>query len=342
MVSLADLNFNTAAIITSNVQSALRKDRECDLETVLRQAADKYARRRKRRTEEKETGDERPNKLLCLPSPVVASEIEILVGFAPSVLRKFNSLTHDQALELPAGDLSPAQALAHVEAAIRLCNPSTRRMQTKITYVGDDIVIKSVLGRDTVETSAMQLVRKHSSIPIPDLLGAVTSGKKTFIIMSRMPGEPLSEAWSTLTPRQKSSIQEQLSVVLTTLRSIPVTADVLGCGNPSVCKDMRMYVRQSEHCIHDEREFNAFLTSEPRRRISPAYVELLRDAVLGTDSVMVMTHGDFAARNILVTKDDDKGTVELTAVLDWECAGTYPDYWEGVHQNASRHAIQKG
>lgn len=46
-----------------------------------------------------------------------------------------------------------------------------------------------------------------------------------------------------------------------------------------------------------------------------------------------MTHGDLHPRNIMVFwEDDDKGSagaargIRVTAVLDWEFAGWYPEY----------------
>ena len=35
------------------------------------------------------------------------------------------------------------------------------------------------------------------------------------------------------------------------------------------------------------------------------------------------THGDFASRNIMVKRD---GTI--TAIIDWDSAGWFPEYWE--------------
>ena len=39
---------------------------------------------------------------------------------------------------------------------------------------------------------------------------------------------------------------------------------------------------------------------------------------------IVLTHGDFAPRNILLQN------TKIVAVLDWELSGYYPEYWEYV------------
>lgn len=40
--------------------------------------------------------------------------------------------------------------------------------------------------------------------------------------------------------------------------------------------------------------------------------------------VIVMTHGDFSPRNIIV-----QGS-KVVAIVDWEMSGYYPEYWEYV------------
>ncbi|KAH6623097.1 hypothetical protein F5144DRAFT_497099, partial [Chaetomium tenue] len=40
-------------------------------------------------------------------------------------------------------------------------------------------------------------------------------------------------------------------------------------------------------------------------------------------STSVFTHGDLAARNLMVDEN-----CHITAVLDWESSGWFPDYWE--------------
>jgi aminoglycoside phosphotransferase (APT) family kinase protein len=47
--------------------------------------------------------------------------------------------------------------------------------------------------------------------------------------------------------------------------------------------------------------------------------------LLFRSSTSVFTHGDLAPRNPIV--DDD---CRITAVLDWESFGWFPDYWEYV------------
>jgi|TARA_R110002003_G_scaffold214_40_gene16330 hypothetical protein len=47
--------------------------------------------------------------------------------------------------------------------------------------------------------------------------------------------------------------------------------------------------------------------------------------LLPDDGPILLTHGDLRPANIIVTA---KGPVKVVAIVDWEQAGWYPDYWE--------------
>ncbi|MBZ6376127.1 MAG: phosphotransferase [Kocuria palustris] len=49
---------------------------------------------------------------------------------------------------------------------------------------------------------------------------------------------------------------------------------------------------------------------------------------------MVFTHSDFSSRNILVDENND---YQVTAILDWEFAGWYPEWWEYFRAYKSFH-----
>jgi len=82
-----------------------------------------------------------------------------------------------------------------------------------------------------------------------------------------------------------------------------------------------------------ESEFNTFLSSD---MMSQA-LKILREIAirfLRTDHMVVLTHGDFAPRNIIVKRG------RVVGLLDWEYAGWYPENWEFVKTfNSSDHRI---
>ncbi|EHA25323.1 hypothetical protein ASPNIDRAFT_42318 [Aspergillus niger ATCC 1015] len=201
---------------------------------------------------------------------------------------------------------------------------------------------------------------KHQTlrIPIPEIHGVLQqSGTRwKFIFMSRVPGVPLDSIWKTLNPHQKASVQDQLNVMFTDLRSLPFSPSdepgaVYGGGTPRRCKDTRREIRVADAPISNEREFNCFLSFNPRRT-GTGHHAMLR-AYMATDHRLVMTHADLHPRNIMVTltpcspgtnevdglclqastalagtDDLPSGQVTITGIIDWEMCGWYPEYWE--------------
>lgn len=60
------------------------------------------------------------------------------------------------------------------------------------------------------------------------------------------------------------------------------------------------------------------------------YIDLLRSLMLdSTKTGIVFTHGDIRPANIMVDRND-QGVWKITAIIDWEATGFYPEYWEAV------------
>ncbi|KAL4790580.1 kinase-like protein [Aspergillus venezuelensis] len=76
--------------------------------------------------------------------------------------------------------------------------------------------------------------------------------------------------------------------------------------------------------FESEKKFNEFILADIVRIAPDLLRHYAKHALLDTHEI-VFTHGDLAPRNILV---DDSGNV--TAVLDWEYAGWYPEHWEYI------------
>lgn len=222
-----------------------------------------------------------------------------------------------------------------------------------IVKVGYDIDINHIHTLDYIKQQA-----PHT--PIPEIHGVLqqSDGKRIFLFMSRLPGEPLDSKWKLLSTDQKISIKVQLGAIVADFRSIPAPPAeevnaVLGGGNPRRCKDTRRHVRIATGPISNEIEFNKFLASNPTRSEDDGIAMI--KSYLDADHKIVMTHGDLHPRNIMVTinprsSDRDAGEassqerldtitgtsnlsnsqVTVTGILDWEMCGWYPEYWEYV------------
>ena len=172
------------------------------------------------------------------------------------------------------------------------------------------------------------IMKECPEIPVPKPLGAIRVGVKTCVFMTLVPGETLEKRWPFLTANQKKTVSSQLDDMFAKIRGIPHTppAPLGALSEPHKFKDTRAARRCSSRAFVTLSECHDWILSEPKERISPAYIKWLR-SLLKDDFKIVLTHGDLHPRNVLV-KEDDRGNVEVTGIIDWELGGWYPEYWE--------------
>lgn len=230
---------------------------------------------------------------------------------------------------------------------------------TAVLGLNTEIVMKSGNDIDISHIHTLDYIKHHAPrVPIPDIHGILKdpNSNRIFLLMSRAPGEPLDSKWKSMGEEEKASIREQLDTIVSDFRFLPAPASdethaVLGGGNPRRCKDARRKMRDAQGPISNEHEFNEFLVSDPRRTRTSNIAMI--ESYLGDDHKILLTHGDFHPRNIIVvTRPNDQAVenappkeslcttdgianqsttqVTITAILDWEMCGWYPEYWEYV------------
>lgn len=196
-----------------------------------------------------------------------------------------------------------------------------------VVRVTPDIVVKINKSKDVTELANLHHIHSTSqTIPVPAPLGMIAIAHFCYHFTSFLPGTPLDRIWGALTTWQKEDVREQLNRFFVELRALPLpsTEGYLGAGNPPICKDHRRWTKTSTSPILNEKQFNAFLLSEPRS--SQSLIKYL-NASLPSDHRIVMTHSDLHPRNILV---DAEHPVRVVGIVDWESGGGYPEYWEYV------------
>jgi hypothetical protein len=198
-----------------------------------------------------------------------------------------------------------------------------------VTQIAPDIVVKTGMGLDVNELTILEHIHCVSrGFPAPQPLGSVVHNGTTYLFMTFIQGISLQELWGSLTADQKTAVRNQLSTLLLDLRNMPLPSTKLGGGDPTICKDVRRSIRSSPGPIYDEDQFNDFLVSTTKSRITQTYKTMIRTKCLQSTHRIVMTHGDFHLRNILATLHN--GNVEVNGIIDWEAGGAYPEYWEFV------------
>jgi aminoglycoside phosphotransferase (APT) family kinase protein len=159
----------------------------------------------------------------------------------------------------------------------------------------------------------MRLVRKHTDIPVPEVLAAYQdeSTGHVCIVMEFIEGDTLENVWDSFSPSQKGEIIEQLQSYFSQLRGIK--GDFIGSVDRTACEDPLFDNELGAYGpFRDENEFNGGIVKALKRAESSSFVDMIG---LMIHSVMknhdiVLTHGDFAPRNILV-----RGTT-VVAVLE--------------------------
>lgn len=177
------------------------------------------------------------------------------------------------------------------------------------------------------EAAAMEFVSKHTSIPVPKVYNSYVDqcSGHTFIVMEFVEGECLEDVWDDMDEQEKEVVIGQLKDIITQLRSIKGTfigsVDHTACEDQLFCDDLGSYGP-----YEDEAAFNNGIVRALKQSQNNTWVDVVADMVLKTfkGHETVLTHGDFSPRNILV-----EGT-KVTAILDWEMTGLFPEYWEYV------------
>lgn len=167
------------------------------------------------------------------------------------------------------------------------------------------------------EALALRFVKAQTSIPVPDVI----SSDWDRITMEYIDGQTLKEAWPALTPDQRSGILAQLAGYLAQLRALSGVHLGRLDGQGVILPSMLM---RSGGPFSTVAELHNWLVRPPMHLQAESMYWHQITTQLGADCPIVFTHADIAARNIMVRDG------RIVAIIDWEFAGWYPEYWEYV------------
>ncbi|ASR39020.1 hypothetical protein BAY61_06195 [Prauserella marina] len=90
--------------------------------------------------------------------------------------------------------------------------------------VGEDLVLKLFPAEDAgearVEATVLGALEGRLSIPTPGLVGAGEAEGWHYVLMRRLPGEPLSGAWPRLSASERTGLAERIGVALAELHAV--------------------------------------------------------------------------------------------------------------------------
>jgi hypothetical protein len=147
--------------------------------------------------------------------------------------------------------------------------------------------------------------------------------------MSFLPGVPLSTLFDSLDDPIKDHICAQVWAMIEQLRQIPkpehLSTKFLCYTDGTECEDVLVKdLEQPPRPLENDDAVRRRITERYYHFYGRRYTTDEMYSMLPPSEQSVFTHADLAPRNILV----DKSTYEITGIVDWECAGWYPDYWE--------------
>ncbi|KDQ08646.1 hypothetical protein BOTBODRAFT_563237 [Botryobasidium botryosum FD-172 SS1] len=173
------------------------------------------------------------------------------------------------------------------------------------------------------EALTMKFVAESTTIPIPRVLDMFTIRGRLFMVMEYIDAPSLDRVWHTLSATEKRSVLLQLQGYLRQLRSLrPPHPGIVEAADGTGCLDKRQQGEPFGPFTVDE--FHTFLGHDYLHQKKDLYPQFQADfeRCAGRTYDTHFTHGDLAPRNILVRNGS------IVGIIDWECAGWFPSYWE--------------
>ena len=205
----------------------------------------------------------------------------------------------------------------------------------KVVGFGPHFVIKYGGRVNLEEGRTMMFVRENTSVPVPRVYALFNKAdtSKSYIIMERIHGKSLADAWSSLSRSEKQWIAAQLREHLQNLHGLhsrtyrsvanqPLRDEVFWTGDQNV-NLAGPFKSDSELKTAIVEIYK--LNNNAHIKGKADYCERMFSSELRS-SKPVFTHGDLQRKNIIL--QNDSSSKKRIVIVDWETAGFYPEYWE--------------
>ncbi|GIK02018.1 hypothetical protein Aspvir_006061 [Aspergillus viridinutans] len=196
--------------------------------------------------------------------------------------------------------------------------------------IGSDVILKERPDegpRTEVKTLEYLVSNPNVNIPAPRVLRDWVDGNgRYFVLLERMHGQTLEQAWPSLSKSQKTAIADQVVEVRKQLRSL--TSEAIQNVDQSPCYPALLFSDcESQGPFHSDLELwdaiSLTLHSPPTKQFPQKALENLRKR-MPRCGPYVLTHCDLNVGNIMVEDG------QLVGILDWEYAAYYPIWYEYV------------
>ena len=206
------------------------------------------------------------------------------------------------------------------------------RMGPRTMRIGPKTVLKCGFDIDLAEANTMKFIGENTSIPVPKVLSAWKRGDVIYITMQYVPGERAWSAWDKLRVDQQDDLCRELESYVKQLRQLtPPSPYIVSSVDGGPCRDHRFGLRTigpfNSHDAFHER----LRRGDNLDKCAPEVATLHNGRY-----VSKFTHGDLTMFNVLVHEG------KISAILDWECAGWRPEYWEYTRAHYRPEGVPPG
>ncbi|KAI1356235.1 kinase-like domain-containing protein [Xylaria sp. FL0043] len=153
----------------------------------------------------------------------------------------------------------------------------------------------------------------QGTVDVPEVFGWAQDQGQTFLYMSLLDADPLSERWPCMTTQERLTICGELRSAVSAWRNLRQDEGTCYIGSISkqpltdILFTLNFQVMGPFHGVDAVKQFQAAL-----------------DINVADPGPVVFTHNDLVACNILVRRNSPN----LAAIIDWGQSGWYPAYWE--------------
>jgi aminoglycoside phosphotransferase (APT) family kinase protein len=193
-----------------------------------------------------------------------------------------------------------------------------REISTLVQRLPFGLYLKYCKRSQENEASALRMVERYTSTPAPLLVDVYKDEGNTVIIMTRVRGELLADVFHLMSYAERDQLADDLGSIVEQLRRIPNHspyrfADTL--GGPMVDHRVPGGIFGP---FHTEADFGNHLCHD----VVDPDLKKATTMVHAREHRSVFTHSDLHPINILIEGG------RLAGIVDWECAGFKPEYWE--------------
>lgn len=195
---------------------------------------------------------------------------------------------------------------------------------TNVLRIGFGQIVK--LRCNPVEVEAMEYIRQHTSIPVPKVIkiySYIYEGDDfQDVIMQYIDGESLDVAWHNMTKASKQDLSKELAEYVDQMRQLtPPKEGFVGSVSLGTGYDHR-FGKDRFGPFSSIRDFHTYVLRHDPLEAWKEEKEVIQVHTKSNSYASKFTHGDLVPSNIIVKNG------KINAIVDWETAGWYPEYWE--------------